>query len=86
MDLNFNKLAWEAPKHGDTFGYLPTDEHYDEIMTWLKTGTKRWKVRDEDVTTRRLSMPDSVYDVIAEYNHKTHMVSWTFRHCTVFEI
>lgn len=85
-EINFNKLAWNAPKHGDVYGYVPTDEFYNEIINWLKTGTKRYVNKVNGVTTTRVAMPNSIYDVIAEYTHKTKMISWTFRKQNTFHV
>jgi hypothetical protein len=85
-ELNFNKLAWDSPNHDGEYGYLPTDKYYDEIVAWLKTGTKRWETTSNGVTTVRMSVPNSVYDVIVNYNHKTKMISWIFRKQGVYQI
>jgi hypothetical protein len=85
-EINFNKLAWDAPKHGEVYGYIPTDKYYSEIIEWLKTGTKRYVTKGAKVTTTRLSMPNSEYDVVVEYTHETKMISWIFRQANTFEI
>lgn len=82
-NINFNELAWKAPQHGDRFGYIPTDDHYDDIVAWLKTGTKRWteKTRYSDgtpVVKTRLSF-GTQYDVVVDYIPETKMIAYVFR-------
>ena len=84
--INFNKLAWDAPKHGDTYGYTPADEHYAEIVEWLKSGTKKWTSRLGNVTTTRVTFDESSCDAIVEYNHTNKMIFWTFRRINTYQI
>lgn len=84
--LNFNALAWEAPKHGDEYGYTPDDKYYQEICDWLSTGATRWKTRTNNITTVRKSFEDSIYDVVVTFNHTTKMISWIFRKCYEYAV
>jgi hypothetical protein len=85
--INFNKLAWNAPKHGETYGYVPTDKYYNEIVEWLKTGTKKYVSKKVNgVTVSRVSFQNSEYDAIVEFIHATKMISWTFRKHNEFHI
>lgn len=85
-NINFNKLAWNAPKHGEEYGYLPTDEMYTTIIEWLKTGTKKWVTKSDNITTSRVNFSNSMYDAIVEYNPATKMISWTFRAVNEFHV
>ena len=81
MELNFNALAWNAPEHDGEYGYLPTDEYYTEICSWLRSLDTRYKTRTGNVTTVRKSQRNCIWDVIVTYNHETKMISWIFRKC-----
>lgn len=85
-NLNFNSLAWNAPKHGEEYGYLPTDKYYNEIVEWLKTGTKKYVTKGKEKTSSRVTFPNSQYDAIVEFTHKTKMLSWTFRKSNEYHI
>lgn len=87
MILNFNQLAWEAPIHGSEYGYLPTDEYYNDIMNWLKTGTVRWQVKSENgIFTVRKEFDNSKYDVVVTYNSITGLIMWRFILHYVYEV
>lgn len=86
MELNFNKLAWEAPEHNGKHGYAPADKYYTEIIEWLKTGTKKYVTKGNGVTLSRVTFPNSIYDAIVEYTHATKMISWTFRKVNEYHI
>lgn len=85
-NLNFNELAWKAPKHGEEYGYTPTDEYYNDIIEWLKTGKKLYTVKGDKITTVRMEMPNVVHNVIVEFTHETKMVMWYFRKSNEFVI
>ena len=90
-DINFNELAWNAPKHGDKCGYVPTDEHYDDIINWLSSGTKLYveKCKQSDGTKAvisRVRFLDSPYDTVVTYLPETKLISWVYRKQNVFEI
>ena len=92
--LNFNELAWKTPLHDSSyvdtgvFEYRPTDKYYNEIIDWLKTAIRTvWTSRTDNVTTKRLLMPDVPYHhVIAKYNHETKGISWLFREAGTYHI
>lgn len=86
MKLNFNELAWNAPQHENGFGYTPNDKYYNEIVKWLQSGERIWRERNENVTTTRISIKNSEYDVIASFYHENKMISWVFRHFTEYHI
>lgn len=86
MTLNFNALAWEAPLHGDEYGYLPADEFYAEIIEWLKTGTTIWKSKTGNKSSKRISFEGYTHDVIATYNHTTKMINWVFKAKGTYQI
>ena len=94
--LNFNELAWRSPKHeaeGDSenlgFGYLPTDNHYQKIIEWLRSCAEHgvvWQFRSGNVTVKRMHIPESQYDVVVRFNHVTKMIDWVFRAPGCYEV
>ncbi len=90
-NINFNKLAWEAPKHGDKVGYLPTDKYYAEIVEWLKTGTKLYveKTKQSDgtpVIISRVTFENSRYDAVITYVISTKMIAYIFREVGTYAV
>lgn len=80
--LNLNVLSWEAPsKCGDTYGFIPGDEFYDEICSKLKSFKDRY--RSGNVV--RKIVPNSNYDIIATFYPETKMISWFFRKSNEYE-
>lgn len=84
--LNFNRLAWEAPEYPEGYGYKPTDKYYNEIIEWLKVGETIWITKEGTVSTKRIRFADSPYDVVASYHHESKMISWIFRHRSTFAV
>lgn len=84
--INFNELAWNAPKHDDSYGYLPSDNFYTEIVEWLRQGTRLYRERVGNITTTRLSYSNSNYDVVATFDHSTKLIWWVFREQSSYEI
>lgn len=83
-ELNLNALAWEAPSKIDgtsKYGYVPGDMFYDEICKELKSYKDVY--RTEFIA--RKTIPDSNYDVIAEFEPETKMVSFYFIPFNTFE-
>jgi hypothetical protein len=78
-DINFNELAWNSPKHGDLYGYVPGDKWYEEIISWLKKGKTLWRVDGEGKVIKRMNVGSPRYDVVAEWYPATKMVSWVFQ-------
>lgn len=84
--INFNELAWNSPKHENGYGYTPNDKYYNEIVEWLRSCKRIWRVKEGNVTTTRLSMENNDYDVIAEFYHENKMISYIFRPSNTFHI
>lgn len=84
--LNFNQLAWEAPQHGDKNGYLPTDKYYQEICEWLKTGSEKYKIKQNGEIIVRKSFENSQYDVIVTFVVETKMINWVFIKSNEYEV
>lgn len=88
---NFNELAYNAPRHGEKYGYIPSDDHYNEIIEWLKTGTKLYteKVKQFDGTSSivsRVRFNGSEYDAVVTYIPETKMIAYNFRRSNAFEV
>ena len=78
-NINFNELAWKSPKHDGKYGYIPTDDMYEEIINWLKSGKELWREEKGNLSQFRVTFKNSMYDVIAVLDRETDMISWIFR-------
>jgi hypothetical protein len=86
--INFNSLAWYAPKHDGIYGYKFGDEWYEDIVAWLNTGEQVWVDKDKEKTTKRLHgcIGARGWDVIARWYYESKIISWIFRESHVFHV
>jgi hypothetical protein len=76
--LNFNTIMWEAPEHDGDYGFIPGDKYYDEVVAWLRSLTFRYVANGTKKISKRLSIPNSDYDVLASWDRETGLINYVF--------
>ena len=83
IELNFEDLEKNAPRHNGSAGYLPKDQYYSEICGWLAKCALISKVTANNFVVIKKATLKSNQIVIASIDASTGMISYKIKNIAI---